>query len=113
MGPSPDQGSDRYCVRPRTHASSSAGCRSTISPMRIRTVVSLSMVAALAVVATHAQITSNPIPVPVEKRGVAVEIRDVVRLPDTRGLRPLTEDVNPSGWARVSFVRDTPDGRRF
>ncbi len=81
--------------------------------MRIRTVVSLSIVAASAVVATHAQITSNPIPAPVEKRGVAVEIRDVVRLPDTRGLRPLSEDVNPAGWARVSFVRDAPDGRRF
>ena len=63
--------------------------------------------------ALHAQITSNPIPEPVEKRGLAVEIRDVVRLPDTRGLRPLTEDVNPAGWARVSFVRDAPDGRRF
>jgi hypothetical protein len=71
------------------------------------------IVAACAMVALHAQITSNPIPAPVEKRGLAVEIRDVVRLPDTRGLRPLTDDVNPAGWARVSFVRDGPDGRRF
>ncbi len=54
-----------------------------------------------------------PIPAPIEKRGLAVEIRDVVRLPDTRGLRPLDQDVNPAGWARVSFVRDVPDGRRF
>ncbi len=66
-----------------------------------------------AAAALHAQITSNPIPQPIEKRGIAVEIRDLVRLPDTRGLRPLTEDVNPAGWARVSFVRDAPDGRRF
>ena len=57
-----------------------------------------------------AQITSNPIPAPVEKRGLAVEIKDLVRLPDTRGLRPANEDVTPSGWARVSFVRDLPDG---
>src|SRR5258705_8326090 len=63
--------------------------------------------------AIQAQITSNPIPAPIEKRGLAVEVRDVVRLPDTRGLRPLADDVNPSGWARVSFVRDAPDGRRF
>jgi hypothetical protein len=70
-------------------------------------------VAVWAVTAVTAQITRNPIPAPVEKRGLAVEIRDVVRLPDTRGLRPLTEDVNPAGWARVSFVRDAPDGRRF
>jgi hypothetical protein len=60
-----------------------------------------------------AQITTNPLPAPVEKRGLAVEIRDVVRLPQTRGMRPATEDVNPAGWARVSFVRDLPDGRRF
>ena len=61
----------------------------------------------------HAQITSNPIPAPVEKRGLAVEIRDLVRLPETRGIRPADQDVSPAGWARVSFVRDLPDGRRF
>ena len=58
-------------------------------------------------------ITSNPIPAPITKRGLTVEIRDVVRLPDTRGLRPADQDVVPAGWARVSFVRDLPDGRRF
>jgi len=36
-----------------------------------------------------------------------------VRLPETRGKFPADQDVNPSGWARVSFVRDLPDGRRF
>src|SRR5688572_3332438 len=62
----------------------------------------------------HAQITSNPIPEPIAKRGIAVEIKDLVRLPDTRGIRPADQDVSPpSGWARVSFVRDLPDGRRF
>ena len=66
-----------------------------------------------AIASARAQITSNPIPAPIQKRGLAVALRDVVRLPDTRGLRPLTEDVNPAGWARVSFVRDGPDGRRF
>src|SRR4026209_2699552 len=59
------------------------------------------------------QITSNPLPAPIEKRGLAVQIKDLVRLPDTRGLRPLDQDVSPAGWARVSFVRDLPDGRRF
>ena len=62
--------------------------------------------------AIHGQIT-NPIPALVEKRGLMVEIRDVVRLPDTRGLRPADQDVTPAGWARVSYVRDLPDGRRF
>ena len=36
-----------------------------------------------------------------------------MRLPETRNLRPVDEDVTPTGWARVSFVRDAPDGRRF
>jgi hypothetical protein len=67
--------------------------------------------AAGAAVALSAQI-ADPLP-HIEKRGLAVELRDVVRLPDTRGLRPAAEDVNPAGSARVSFVRDLPDGRRF
>ncbi len=69
--------------------------------------------AALALIfgVAHAQVR-DPLP-NVEKRGLAVEIQDVVRLPDTRTLRPADQDVNPSGWARVSFVRELPDGRRF
>ena len=63
--------------------------------------------------AIEGQITSNPIPAPIAKKGLAVEIRDVIRLPDTRGIRPADQDVSPSGWARVSYVRDLPDGRRF
>ena len=66
---------------------------------------------AVAVVA--AQITSNPIPAPIVKRGLQVEIKDLLRLPDTRGMRPIDQDVTPSGWARINFVRDLPDGRRF
>ena len=60
-----------------------------------------------------AQIKSNPIPAPIEKRGLEVEIREVARLPDTRGIRPADQDVKPAGWARVNYVRDLPDGRRF
>src|SRR4051794_18903329 len=60
-----------------------------------------------------AQITSNPIPEPIVKRGLAVEIKDFVRLPDTRGLRAADQDIAPDSWARVSYVRDLPDGRRF
>ncbi|MDO8679380.1 MAG: PQQ-dependent sugar dehydrogenase [Acidobacteriota bacterium] len=62
--------------------------------------------------AMHGQI-ANPIPAPIQKRGLMVEIRDVVRLPETRGLRPADQDVSPAGWARISYVRDLPDGRRF
>jgi len=74
------------------------------------------LVLSIAIVATaviHAQITSNPLPASIEKRGLAVEIRDLTRLPDTRAMVPAGQDVNPAGWARVSFVRDLPDGRRF
>jgi Glucose / Sorbosone dehydrogenase len=67
----------------------------------------------LAAGAIQGQITENPLAEPVQKRGLAVEIRDVVRLPDTRGMRSLDLDVNPAGWARINFVRDLPDGRRF
>jgi hypothetical protein len=65
--------------------------------------------------AADAPITSNPIPEPIVKRGLAVEVKDLVRLPDTRGLRSADadQDVSPAGWARVSYVRDLPDGRRF
>ena len=56
---------------------------------------------------------SDPIPTPIPKRGLRVEIRDVARLPDTRKLRAAAEDTAPAAWARVSFVRDLPDGRRF
>ncbi|MGH7623601.1 MAG: hypothetical protein ACREMU_14760, partial [Gemmatimonadaceae bacterium] len=61
----------------------------------------------------RSQITENPLPEPIQKRGIVVQVRDVVRLPETRNLRPVDQDVTPTGWARVSFVRDLPDGRRF
>src|SRR6266446_3614690 len=63
--------------------------------------------------AADAPITSNPIPEPIVKRGLAVEVKDFVRLPDTRELHPADQDVEPTTWARVSYVRDLPDGRRF
>ncbi|HEX7797487.1 MAG TPA: PQQ-dependent sugar dehydrogenase [Vicinamibacterales bacterium] len=77
--------------------------------------VLLSLVAALIAltVAVRAQITSNPIAAPIVKRGLAVEVQELVRLPDTRGMHPADQDVSPSGWARISYVRDLPDGRRF
>jgi hypothetical protein len=78
----------------------------------IRFIVAL-LLAMCALNTISAQITTNPIPAPITKRGLEVEIKDVVRLPDTRGIRPADQDVTPAGWARISFVRDLPDGRRF
>jgi hypothetical protein len=80
--------------------------------MRARIPVLIVLVA-LVGAAIDAQITSNPLPEPIEKRGLMAEIRNLTRLPDTRAMVPAGQDVNPAGWARVSFVRDLPDGRRF
>jgi hypothetical protein len=49
--------------------------------MRPRLPLILGFVVIAAVSGLHAQITSNPIPAPVEKRGLMVEITDLVRLP--------------------------------
>lgn len=81
--------------------------------MRARTSVAVFSLVLAAASGLGGQILTPPLPAGVEKRGLAVEVRDLVRLPRTRGLRPPDQDVNPSGWARVSFVRDLPDGRRF
>ena len=82
----------------------------------MRTSMWLAIVTLLAVRtvwASDGPITSNPIPEPIVKRGIAVEVVELARLPDTRGIRPADQDVKPAGWARINYVRDLPDGRRF
>ena len=81
--------------------------------MHKRTQFVLGTLTVLGAVSVLSAQIADPFAAPVEKRGLMVEIRDVTRLPETRGLRPPEQDVNPAGWARVSFVRDIPDGRRF
>ena len=82
------------------------------TPIRL-SLVAIAICSAGAIQAQIAQIVANPIPAPIVKRGLAVQIRNLARLPDTRGMRPPDQDVSPAGWARVSYVRDLPDGRRF
>src|SRR4051812_30874972 len=82
----------------------------------VRTVVGIGIISLLAVQVIYAAdtpITSNPIPEPILKRGIAVQVKDLGRLPDTRAMRPADQDVKPAGWARINYVRDLPDGRRF
>ena len=55
----------------------------------------ITLLAVPTVCAADEPITSNPIPEPIVKRGIAVEVKDLVRLPDTRGLRPADQDVAP------------------
>ena len=75
------------------------------------TVILLGATALWAVGGTQAQI-NDPLPAVVSQQGLNVEIRDIAQLPDTRGLHPAGDD-EPTGRARVSLVRDLPDGRRF
>ena len=44
------------------------------------------LLAAWAARAIQAQVVGNPIPARIVKRGLAVEIKDLLRLPDTRGV---------------------------
>ena len=82
--------------------------------MRARMGVGIVLLLAIQTVYAAAEpITSNPIPERIVKRGIAVEVVELARLPDTRGIRPADQDVTPAGWARINYVRDLPDGRRF
>lgn len=80
--------------------------------MRFIPVAALVVMALGASRAAHAQLT-DPIPRPITTQALRVEIKDVVRMPDTRGLRPSNEDVAPNARARLNFIRELPDGRRF
>jgi hypothetical protein len=81
--------------------------------MRTHLSLSLAVLTLTAGGLAKAQVeVDNPITAPVVKRGLAVEIENVARLPDSSALDPARAD-GPVGWARVSFVRDAPDGRRF
>jgi glucose/sorbosone dehydrogenase len=84
------------------------------TPLSFAILLFVTLCAAGAITAQSGNpVVSHPRPAPVVKRGLMVEIRDVARLPDTRALRPADQDVVPAGWARINYVRDLPDGRRF
>ena len=84
-----------------------------IGCIQLTVLIAIGAAVAIQAQAPNPAITSNPIPTPIPKRGLAVEVRDLLRLPETRGIRPADQDVSPAGWARISYVRDLPDGRRF
>jgi len=79
--------------------------------MRTRSTLMAAALLALSP-AVFAQVT-DPIPERIEKRGLMVAVEDVARLPETRRLRPVDQDVTPTGWARPNYVRELADGRRF
>jgi hypothetical protein len=75
-------------------------------------IIQLGIVLGLAAAGIVNAQVENPIPEPIAKHGLAVQIRELARLPDSSALDPARER-GPVGWARVSYVRDLPDGRRF
>jgi hypothetical protein len=56
---------------------------------------------------------NNPFAEPVSKQGLSVEVRDVAQLPDTRGRYTAEQDRLYAARARIGFVRELADGRRF
>jgi len=65
-----------------------------------------------SVVSVEAQI-NNPFPEPIRKGGLNVEIRELAQLPDTRGVYSPEQDRLYTAVARIGFVRELSDGRRF
>ncbi len=77
--------------------------------MKIR-VVSLFILLVSLSASLYGQV-DDPIPGRIIKRGLMVEIREIARLSDTSKVYP--PDIHRAGYARVNYVRDLPDGRRF
>lgn len=55
----------------------------------------------------------NPIPTPIVKQGLRVQIDDVVQFPDSEASLGGKPDHIPSSRARINFFRESPDGRYF
>lgn len=70
------------------------------------------IVAAGGPAAVFAQL-SNPIPQPIVKQGLRVQIQDLVQMPSTQGTLGSKTDYTPGARARINFLRESPDGRHF
>lgn len=55
----------------------------------------------------------NPIPTPIVKQGLRVEIQDLVQMPSTQGTSGGKPDHSPGARARINFLHKSPDGRLF
>ena len=56
---------------------------------------------------------SNPIPQPIVKQGLRVQIQNVVQMPSTQATLGSKSDYSPGARARINFMSESPDGRRF
>lgn len=70
-------------------------------------------VAAGLLAATGSAQLVDPIPTPITKQGLRVELADVVPFPDTTGTLGAKPDHAPFSAARINFFREAPDGRLF
>src|SRR5688572_16444047 len=68
---------------------------------------------AAAVASPCAAQLGNPIPQPIVKQGLRVEIHDLVQMPSSQGTLGSKGDHTPGARARINFLRDSPDGRLF
>ena len=71
-------------------------------------VVFIALLSILSAGAGDAPITSNPIPEPILKHGLAVQVQDLLRLPDTRGIRAAEKDVAPDAWGACELRARSP-----
>lgn len=56
---------------------------------------------------------NNPIPQPITKQGLRVQIHDLVQMPSTQNTLGSKGDHSPSARSRINFLRESPDGRHF
>jgi hypothetical protein len=56
---------------------------------------------------------SNPIPAPITKQGLRIQLEDVVQFPNSLSTLGSKPDQISSSHARINFFREAPDGRMF
>src|SRR6187549_90082 len=64
------------------------------------------------VTSADAQQVTNPIPTPVVKGSVRIQINNLVQMPATAATLGKPDN-SPSARARINFLRESPDGRLF
>ena len=75
--------------------------------------IPLSVLILLGYVAAAKAQLSNPIPTPITKQGLRVQLEDVVQFPNSLSTLGSKPDHIPSSRARINFFREAPDGRMF
>src|SRR6185503_21015543 len=64
------------------------------------------------ITSADAQQVTNPIPTPIVKGSVRIQINNLVQMPATAATLGKPDN-SPSARARINFLRESPDGRLF